>query len=321
MCSRLLSCKEGAWSNMSSDYLEIKRADPSYPACVAELPDAPELLYVRGDARVLEQPSISIIGARSSTPYGRALAEMAARIAVDANLTVVSGGAKGCDQAAGHAALNAGGCHVVVLGTGADVPYPLSSRDLIDRTLATGGAVVSLEPWGTPPMRWAFPKRNRVIAALSSALFVSEAGMPSGTFSTAETAAQLGREILVAPGSVFSPQSRGANYLISNGACCIADEEALEVAISRIYGVLRYERPAARGVTGISGREKRVLTMLVANPMSIDELSRALSMGELDCLQMLSGMEAAGVVERMIDGRFSPTKKALHACTRMGQNG
>ncbi len=306
---------------MCDDGFEVKLGDPSYPACVAELPDAPSLLYVRGDLGALERPSISIIGARSSTPYGRALVEMAARIAVDADLAVVSGGAKGCDQAAGLAALRAGGCHVVVLGTGADVPYPTSSRGLIERALATGGAVVSLEPWGTPPMRWAFPKRNRVIAALSSALFVAEAGMPSGTFSTAETAAQLGREILAAPGSVFSPQSRGANYLISNGACCIADEEALEVAISRIYGVLRYDRPAARGVTGIGRDEKQVLTMLFANPMRVEEIAGALHVRELDCLQTLSGMEAAGVVERMIDGRFSPTKMALHACTRIGQNG
>lgn len=301
--------------------LEIRPGDERYPDCIRELHDAPSCLYVRGDPGILGQPALSIIGARTATPYGLTLAEMAGRIAAESGLAVVSGGAKGCDQAAGRAALKAGGKHVVVLGTGADVPYPASVAPMLDEVLSTGGAVVSLEPWGTDPMRWAFPKRNRIIAALSAALFVAEAGMPSGTFSTAEAASELGREILVAPGSFFSPQSRGANYLIANGACCIADEEALEVAISRIYGLLRFDRPKAGGVTEIGRQERRALEYLVANPLRIEELAASLNIGSLDCLQLLSGMEVSGLVERLIDGRFSPSKTALHALTRLGQNG
>lgn len=301
--------------------LELTPHDEAYPACVSELPDAPQRLYVRGDASILGEPALSIIGSRNATPYGLALTEMAARIAAESGLIVVSGGAKGCDGTAGRAALKAGGKHVIVLGTGADVPYPASSRSLIEDAVWAGGAIVSLEPWGTPPQRWAFPKRNRVIAALSQALFIAEAGMPSGTFGTAETATELGRELLVAPGSFFSPQSRGANYLISNGACCIADEEALEIAISRIYGVLRFERPEAKGARGIGSDERRVLTMLIANPMRIEDLALSMKQSSLACLQLLSGMEVAGIVERLIDGRFSPTKSALHALTRLGQNG
>lgn len=306
--------------NSSDLRSELVLGGECYPSCVAELPDAPKRLYVRGDVSVLGAPALSIIGSRSATPYGLALTEMAARIAAESGIVVVSGGAKGCDSTAGRAALKAGGKHVVVLGTGADVVYPASSRSLIDDTLERGGAVVSLEPWGTPPQRWAFPKRNRVIAALSSAVFIAEAGLPSGTFSTAETASELGRELLVAPGSVFSPQSRGANYLISSGACCIADEEALEVAISRIYGTLRLERPEAKGVQGIGKDERRLLTMLVSNPMRIEETAFAMNMSSLDCLQVLSGMEVSGLVKRMLDGRFSATKTTLHLLTRLGQN-
>lgn len=301
--------------------LEIERDNEAYPACVLELHDAPQRLFVRGNVEMLGAPALSIIGSRSATPYGIALTEMAARIAAEAGLIVVSGGAKGCDAAAGRATLKAGGRHIIVLGTGADVPYPATSRSLIDETLKAGGSIVSLEPWGTPPQRWAFPKRNRVIAALSQALFIGEAGMPSGTFSTAETASELGRELLVAPGSVFSPQSRGANYLILNGACCIADEEALEVAISRIYGVLRFERPQAQGIEGVSADERRALTMLIANAMRVEELALSMKLSSLDCLQLLSRMEVSGLVKRLIDGRFSPTKTALHALTRLGQNG
>ena len=212
------------------DGFEIRRGDSGYPRCVAELPQVPPVLYVRGDATVLDLPSLSIVGSRRASPYGSAICELAAGIAVESGIPVVSGGARGCDQVAGWATLNAGGRHIVVLGTGADVVYPSTAKALVDRVIETGGCVISIEPWGTPPQRWAFPKRNRVIAALSSATFVAEAGLPSGTFSTAEAANELGREVLAAPGSIFSPESRGSNYLIANGACCIADEEALEVA-------------------------------------------------------------------------------------------
>ena len=181
--------------------------------------------------------------------------------------------------------------------------------------------MLSLEPWGTQPMKWAFPKRNQVIAALSEATFVAEAGMPSGTFSTAEAANALGRELLAAPGSIFSPESRGANYLIANGACCIADEEALEVAISRIYGTLRFSRPDARGLDGLDPNGRRMVDMLLANPMRVDDLAAALRVDPLACLQLIGDLEVRGVVERLVDGRLALSSIALHALTRLGQNG
>ncbi len=285
-------------------------------------------------------------------------------------------------------ALNAGGRQVVVVGTGADDVYPSSAGRLIDRSLLQGGCVLSLEPWGTQPLKWAFPKRTQVIAALSgatfvaeagmpsgtfstaeaanalgrellaapgsifspesrganyliAATFVAEAGMPSGTFSTAEAANALGRELLAAPGSIFSPESRGANYLIANGACCIADEEALEIAISRIYGTLRFSRPEARGLDGLNPNGRRMVDMLLANPMRVDDLAAALGVDplaclqligdlevhgvvELDplaCLQLIGDLEVHGVVERLVDGRLALSGIALHALTRLGQNG
>lgn len=301
--------------------VELIRGSSSYPACVAELSDAPKRLYVRGDPSVLGTPALSIIGSRRATPYGIALAEMAARAAAQSGLVVVSGGAIGCDQAAGRAALKAGGRHIIVLGSGADVVYPESSRDLIDTTLSSDGAVVSLEPWGSDPRPWTFPKRNRVIAALSAALFVTEAGIPSGTFSTAETAFSLGREVLAAPGSIFSPQSRGANDLIANGACCIVDDDSLEMAISRIYGTLRFTRPGAPGVSGFDAREKRLIGMLVTNPLRTEEAAAALRIGGIAAMHLLASLEAGGAVERLPDGRWSPSKSALHALSSLGDNG
>ena len=299
---------------------ELTPDDRLYPSALHDLPDPPRRLYVRGDPAVLGAPSLAVVGSRRATPYGIAVAEMAATVAAQSCIVVVSGGAMGCDQAAGRAALAAGGRHVVVFGSGADVLYPRSAGGLVSRTLARGGAVVSIAPWGAEPRRYAFPKRNRVIAALSRAVCICEAGMPSGTFSTAEAAFEIGREVLAAPGSILSPESRGSNYLIANGACCLTDEESIEMAVSRIFGVLRYERASPEDPAA-DDRERRAMAALIACPLRIDELAAAIGLDPMACLTYVSGLQMDGRVERLPDGRFAPTKTALHARSAIMHNG
>lgn len=306
---------------MPADGAVLSCGDAGYPASLLDLPDPPARLYVRGDPEMLLAPSLSIIGARRATPYGIAVSELAARIAVESGLAVVSGAALGCDGAAGREALRRGGRHVIVLGTGADVPYPRQNEDLIDKALASGGAVVSLERWGAPPRRYAFPKRNRIIAALSRATFIAEASLPSGTFSTAECAASIGREVLAAPGSIFSPASRGTNHLLADGACIIADEEALEVAISRIYESLRWTHGRAGAVPGSTARERAVLAALTATPLRIEDVAAAAGLGTRAALELLSSLTVQGLVERQLDGRYAASSRTLHAQTSFGQNG
>lgn len=298
---------------------ELDSGDRRYPPMLLDL-ERPPRLHVIGSVDVLSTPCISIIGARDATPYGIAVAEMAARIAVEAGLTVVSGGALGCDSAAGRMALRCGGKHVVVLGTGADVAYPRSSEDVIAGARKSGGAVVSLERWGSPPRRYAFPKRNKVIAALSAATIVTEAGMPSGTFSTAEAASQLGREVIAVPGSIMSPESRGSNYLVSVGATCLVDFDSLEEAISRVYGTLRHGPAACVSSALDDPVESRVMSALIANPMRMDELSATLSMPTMDLMQVVGALNMRDLVAALPDGRFAPTKMALHGRTPLGHN-
>ena len=304
----------------SSSRFELTLDDERFPDGVRELEDAPERLYAWGNLDVLNAPALAVIGARSATPYGIAVAEIAGRVAAQSSVAVVSGGARGCDAAAGAAALDAGGVHIAVLGCGADVVDPRSSATLLARTIEAGGLILSLDPWGSPPRKWAFPRRNRVIAALSSAVMITEAGLPSGTFSTAETAMDLGRELLAVPGSILSPQSRGSNHLIGLGATCIADEEELEMAISRIYGTLRFSRPQVDGVPDLDDRAERVVEALIASPMRADELARMLEMDARACLTFLSDLMVRGLIERLLDGRFAPTKIALLARTPFGHN-
>ena len=299
---------------------ELKPCDALYPSALHDLTDAPEMLYVRGDPSVLSLPSLSIIGARRATPYGLAVAEMAGRLAAESRLVVVSGGARGCDQAGGWGALRVGGKHVVVLGCGADVVYPKSSARLIEDALESGGAIVSLSPWGCEPRRYAFPRRNRVIAALSEALLIAEAGLPSGTFTTAECAMDLGREVLAAPGSIISPESKGCNHLISCGACCLIDEESLEMAISRIYGKLRTQYVDGRSRVQLGDKEEKILHALTASPLRIDAIRSLLKVDAVSCLTLLSAMQADGYIERLLDGRYASSKFALFQQTPLRHN-
>lgn len=292
--------------------LELQRGESGFPRSLAEAEGVrADRLYVLGDPGVFEQSSVSIIGARRATPYGEAIAQMAGRIAAESGIVVVSGGAMGCDHAASRAALDAGGRTVIVSGCGADRVYPASSADIFHDAVSKGGAVVSLEPWGAGPRPYTFPRRNVIIAALSPVLLVAEAGERSGTMSTVDAALELDRTIYAAPGSIFSPNSQGANRLIGEGAAPILSEADLEMRLSLDYGVLRVVSP------GVPRQVGEVVSALVSSPMRPDDLATRLGQSVLTLLRTLADYEARGIVERLPDGRYSLTSEAYQGY-RMG---
>ena len=131
----------------------------------------------------------------------------------------------------------------------------------------------------------------------------------------------LGRELLAVPGSILSPESRGTNYLIANGACCIIDEESIEMAISRIYGTLRYSRADAPGIADLDPTQQTVMHALIASPLKVDDIAALVSLDAVGVLKLLGSLELEGLIERMMDGRYAPSKFALHAQTPFGHNG
>lgn len=299
---------------------ELDESSSLYPAPLREMAGHPARIYGIGDPRALALPSVSIVGARKATPYGIACAELAAQCAVALGVGVVSGAAIGCDQASQHEALRRGAVVCAVLGSGANVAYPPSSAEMLNDIVTTGGVVVSLLPWNAPPNRWAFVKRNAVIAALSEALVICEAGMPSGTFSTAQHASDAGREILVFPGSIFSPNSTGSNYLIANNPDAIPlwDRACLEVAFSRIYGRLRsvgtqgerWSQPYGSDGDGV------LLEALRASPSTPGELAKSYGEDLPQLMRTLSRLELAGRLVRLTDGRYCLSKEELRCGER-----
>ncbi|GAA2578386.1 DNA-processing protein DprA [Microbacterium binotii] len=208
-------------------------SDPEWPYAVDDLADhAPLALWVRGDRRALAGPSIALVGARAATPYGEHVAgELAADLA-GAGISVVSGAAYGIDGAAHRGALASGaGATVAVLAGGCDRAYPAGHEEMLGR-IADTGAVVAEVPCGAAPTKWRFLARNRVIAALSRATVVVEAGARSGSLNTAGHAAALGRPLGAVPGPVTSPASLGCHRLLREyDAVCITDAaEARELA-------------------------------------------------------------------------------------------
>ncbi|MFO7856627.1 MAG: DNA-processing protein DprA [Paracoccaceae bacterium] len=188
---------------------------PGYPPQLAQIPDPPPVLWVRGRLEALGRPAAAIVGGRNASALGLRLAQRMAEDLGAAGVLVVSGLARGVDGAAHRGALETG--TVAAVAGGVDHVYPAEHADLAERILATG-AIVSEAPPGFEPQARHFPRRNRVIAGLSRAVVLVEAAARSGSLITAEFALEQGREVLAAPGSPLDPRSEGGNGLIRQGA-------------------------------------------------------------------------------------------------------
>ncbi len=199
------------------------RCSARYPGRLGELADPPAVLHVLGDPAALADPDgAAVVGARRGTPYGLEVARALGRGLSAAGVSVVSGLALGVDAAAHAGALEAAGPTVGVLAGGADVPYPAMHRRLYER-VAARGCVVSELPPGFHAMRWCFVARNRIIAGLAAVTVVVEATVRSGSLTTADFAAQAGRQVAAVPGPVTSRLAGGTNGLLANGAALVRD--------------------------------------------------------------------------------------------------
>jgi DNA processing protein len=188
-----------------------------YPPLLKQIPDAPLLLYVRGNVKVLSQYAVAVVGSRRPSAYGSSVAHRLAHDLAQRQLAVTSGLARGVDSAAHRGALEAKGNTVAVLGSGIDVIYPRENKSLADE-IVKSGALISEFPLGTGPTPENFPIRNRIISGLSLGVVVVEAAEYSGSLITARLALEQNREVYAVPGNITSAQSFGPNHLIKQGA-------------------------------------------------------------------------------------------------------
>jgi DNA processing protein len=271
---------------------------PEYPRELLDLEHPPSELYAMGVAAALSKLRVAIVGTRNSTAYGERITRSLTRALVRSGVSIVSGMARGIDGAAHRTALEEGGNTVAVLGTGIDVPYPVGHRQL-HRTIAERGLVVSENPPGMKARQGAFPKRNRIIAALAPVTIVIEAGFRSGALNTASQALELGRTVAAVPGPIDSDQSRGSNQLLRDGAVLIAaPDDAL--------ALLGISPPTGRdhSIPRLPETEQKVWDAIVGGFMEIDSLPRLTGQSMADCLAAVTSLEILGLIECSLAGEI-----------------
>lgn len=277
---------------MAASQTSLRRVDEEYPRRLDDLKDPPTLLRVWGE--VPSGEAVAIVGSRAADRQGlRVARELSSQLAA-VGVTVVSGGARGVDQAAHLGALEGGGGTVMVLGCGLDVEYPRGSTEL-RRRVAESGAVVSELPDDAKPRPGHFPRRNRIVAALAQATVVVQAGERSGALVTARLARGLGRPVLAVPGQPAAALTRGTHSLLKSGALLVDDVDDILRAIGR-----EPERTGAEAQAPwhahLSGFQAAVARFLDAGPASVDEMARGLERPVGEVMATLVELEMDGLV-------------------------
>ncbi|MBN1249720.1 MAG: DNA-processing protein DprA [Anaerolineae bacterium] len=268
---------------------------PEYPALLAQIPDPPPVLYVRGEITPEDEWSVAMVGTRKATAYGREVARRLGEELARSGVTVISGLARGVDGIAHKAALEAGGRTIAVLGSGLDTIYPAEHRGLA-RAIAESGAIISDYPLGTKPEASNFPPRNRIISGLSLGTIVVEAGLRSGALITADFALDQGREVFAVPGSILSLGSAGCNRLLRDGAHVLTEaRDVLEVLhLDQVP-----EKQAARLALPENPVEAALFETLSAEPRHLDILVRASGIPVEVVSSTLIMMELKGMVRQV----------------------
>jgi DNA processing protein len=272
------------------------RGSGDYPPELMDLPVPPAELFAIGRSSALTKPRVAIVGTRNSTAYGERATRTLTRALVRAGVSIISGMARGIDGAAHRTALEEGGNTVAVLGTGIDVPYPVGHRQL-HRSIAEHGLVLSENPPGATAHQGAFPKRNRIIAALAPVTIVVEAGFKSGALNTASQALELDRVVAAVPGPIDSEQSNGSNQLLRDGAVVIA-------SVDDALALLGVSAPKETRAPELPERELRIWDALGSGPVEIDGLAAGAGLSIPDTLSAITSLEIMGLVDCSLAGEI-----------------
>jgi len=305
--------------------------DAAYPARLADIPDPPPVLWVRGDPLHMARPTVAIVGARNASSLGARMARKLAQDLGAAGFVTISGLARGIDAAVHGATLGTG--TVAVLAGGVDVAYPAENATLLTR-IAQQGAVVSEQPMGLTPQARHFPRRNRIVSGLATGLVVVEAAARSGSLITARLAAEQGREVLAVPGHPFDARASGCNMLLRDGATLVRGAEDVIEALgpAAAPGVAAAPAtPDARGAAhAVAGRttapaasepapprpDRRaaprdpasaIMARLGPTPLPEDQLIRDLALPATQVAPMLMELELDGRIQRHAGGMVSRT--------------
>jgi len=268
----------------------------SIPICLQLIPSPPKLLYHRGESleKLTRRPCVAIVGSRGITAYGQQVTQHFASKLAEQGIVIVSGLALGVDAVAHQAALEAGGLTIAVLPSSVEEPQPATNRQLAEKILANGGAIISEYPEGTINFKQNFVVRNRLVAGLADALLITEAAAGSGSLHTAMFARKQGKPVLAVPGNITSKVSVGTNSLLKAGATAVTSYKD----VLKVLG-LKEHRTIAAEVKGNNQHEQKILDLILAGTNDGEVL---LKQSELDVSlfnQTLAMLEITGKIRAL----------------------
>lgn len=285
------------------EILEINLDDAEYPDLLKQITDPPERLFIWGNPEALSANALAIVGSRRPSDYGIRVAAHLSR-GLSPYFIIISGLAYGIDTVALQEAVDSGGVVVAVIGSGLDRDsfYPSSNWQLATKIVAAGGVVISEYPEGTLPMKHHFPARNRIIAGLAKGVIVVEAKDRSGALITADLALQFNREVLAVAGSLFTPEAKGPNRMIKEGAQIITSlEDILDT-----FGVASADSQIQLNLD-LTPEERTIINILNGQQagVSINELTNLAHLDTQKVSSTLTLMEIKGVVKHIGAGKFT----------------
>lgn len=267
----------------------VSREDLNFPKRLKHVYLSPFVLYYKGKLPADEMPSIGIIGARNCSTYGEEIAAEFAKVLSDAGIQIISGMARGIDGSAGRSALKGAGGAYGVLGNGVDICYPKDNYRLYE-DLCNYGGVLSEEIPGTMPANYLFPKRNRIIAGLSDALFVVEAREKSGSLITVSYALEQGKEIYAVPGRIYDHLAEGTNRLIQEGAYLVREPaDILDNFKDGIYCFSAFFEKKEKLI--LATEEKIVYACLSLQPKHIEQIAEETGLEIPELMYLLFELE------------------------------
>jgi DNA processing protein len=299
------------WLQAAANRTLVTWGSAEYPPLLAQIPDAPLVLYVEGDVMALCLPQLAVVGSRNPTALGRDTATQFAQHLAQAGLAITSGLALGIDAAAHRGALQAGAPTVAVVGRGLDAVYPRENTALAQEIVERQGAVVTDLPIGTPPLKHNFPRRNRILSGLSVGTLVVEAALQSGSLITARLAADHGREVFAIPGSIHNPMVRGCHRLLRQGARLVESVDDIFAELEPIIGEIRRiaQENACAGPDlhprSLDKEYEILLDALGFEPAGLDILVVRTGLKAGAVASMLLILELEGRVQQQPGGRFS----------------
>ncbi|MFM2588487.1 DNA-processing protein DprA [Vibrio sp. TBV020] len=296
------------WQQCSSNHHIMTQGDERFPNLLKQAEGVPPLLFVSGNLHCLSVPQVAIVGSRNSTIDGLNSARYFATSLVEHDLAITSGLALGVDGYAHDGALQGGGTTLAVLGCGLQTVYPARHRDLAERIIESGGALVSEFHPSAKPKADHFPRRNRIISGLSLGVLVVEAAEKSGSLITARYALEQGREVFALPGSIHQPSARGCNLLIKQGACLVMTAQDILDEIETLRAWSEYEKPPIQAelFDKIDSKEELPFPLLLANVGSkatpVDILANRTNIPVQEVMMQLLELELSGHVVAVSGG-------------------